>query len=60
VRSAVLGHLDVFGLEEDAAANRDHGRSSGGRVSVAGQITALVVPTDEELVIARDTRGLVS
>jgi acetate kinase len=60
VRSAVLGHLKVFGLQEDTAANHDHGRSSGGRVSAEGRVTALVVPTDEELVIARDTRGLVS
>jgi acetate kinase len=59
VRSAVLGHLGVLGLHEDPAANLDHGRLTGGRVSsVDGQAVALVVPTDEELVIARDTEEL--
>src|SRR5215217_112660 len=58
VRSAVLGHLGVLGLREDAAANVDHGRHTRGRVSEAGSTTALVVPTDEELLIAQDTRRL--
>jgi acetate kinase len=59
VRSAVLGHLKVLGVQEDPAANRDHGRRTAGRVSVEGRVAALVVPTDEELVIARDTWELV-
>jgi acetate kinase len=59
VRRAVLGHLGVLGLREDHGANVDHGRHTGGRVSIEGDVTALVVPTDEELVIARDTRRLV-
>src|SRR4051794_1877127 len=60
VRSTLLGHLGVLGLREDAAANRAHGRRTGGRVSAEGHdVTALVMPTDEELVIARDTRELV-
>ena len=58
VRSAVLARLGVLGLREDPAANVDHGRHTGGRVSVEGATVALVVPTDEELVIARDTAGL--
>jgi acetate kinase len=58
VRSAVLGHLGVLGLREDAAANVDHGRHTRGRVSEPGPTTALVVPTDEELLIAQDTRRL--
>jgi acetate kinase len=58
-RSAILAHLSVFGLREDVAANRANGRATRGRVSVAdGPVTALVVPTDEELVIARDTQEL--
>jgi acetate kinase len=55
VRSAVLGRLGVFGLAEDRAANLDNGGSSGARISAPGPVTALVVPTDEEWVIARDT-----
>ena len=59
VRSAILGHLGLLGLHEDAEANADHGRSTGGRVSRADDVpVALVVPTDEELLIARDTRDL--
>jgi acetate kinase len=59
VRGAVLGHLGVLGLYADPAANLDHGRRTGGRISRADAYpVALVVPTDEELVIARDTEEL--
>lgn len=58
VRRGVLARLAVLGLAEDPQANRDHGRGTGGRVSAAGHPVALVVPTDEELVIARDTQRL--
>ncbi|MCY7372109.1 MAG: acetate kinase [Spirochaetaceae bacterium] len=59
VRSAILGHLGVLGLHEDTDPNTDHGRRTGGRISlVDDHAVALVVPTDEELVIARDTRRL--
>jgi acetate kinase len=37
-----------------------HGRRTGGRVSVAGRVLALVVPTDEELLIARDTARIIA
>jgi acetate kinase len=55
VRSLVLSRLGFLGLAVDAEANADHGRHTGGRVSLAGPVVALVVPTDEELMIARDT-----
>jgi acetate kinase len=59
VRSAVLERLGVLGLQEDQPANREHGSRTRGRISRAdGPVRALVVPTDEELVIARDTRRL--
>ena len=43
-------------------ANRQHGRATSGQICVAtgGMPTALVVPTDEELSIARDTIRLIS
>jgi acetate kinase len=55
VRSMVLQQLGFLGLAEDVQANADHGRRTGGRISLAGPVLALVVPTDEELLIARDT-----
>ncbi len=68
VRSRVLERLAVLGLHEDPAANARHGRDTAGRIdrsagaaSTGGTAgpAALVVPTDEELVIARDTARLV-
>jgi acetate kinase len=55
VRSMVLSRLGFLGLTEDVQANADHGRHTGGRISLGGPVQALVVPTDEELLIARDT-----
>jgi acetate kinase len=55
VRSLVLSRLGFLGLAEDTQANAGHGRDTLGRISLAGPVLALVVPTDEELMIARDT-----
>jgi len=60
IRSLVLSRLGFLGLAEDAGANADHGRRTGGRVSLAGPVLALVVPTDEELLIARDTASVIA
>jgi acetate kinase len=59
VRSRVLARLGFLGLAEDPAANAAHGRTSGGRISIPGPVQALVVPTDEEFMIAHDTARLV-
>ncbi|HST48535.1 acetate/propionate family kinase [Jatrophihabitans sp.] len=55
VRSAVLVQLGILGITEDVGANGEDGRRTGGRISGAGSVPVLVVPTDEELLIARDT-----
>jgi acetate kinase len=60
VRSLVLRQLGFLGLAEDVQANADHGRRTGGRISLAGPVLALVVPTDEELLIARDTARVIA
>jgi acetate kinase len=60
VRSEVLARLGFLGLAEDPEANADHGRATGGRISLPGPVQALVIPTDEELMIARDTARLVT
>jgi acetate kinase len=60
VRSEVLARLGFLGLAEDPEANAGHGRATGGRISLPGPVQALVIPTDEELMIARDTVRLVT
>jgi len=60
VRRLVLARLAFLGLAEDPAANARHGRATGGRISLDGPVLALVVPTDEELMIARDTARLIA
>jgi acetate kinase len=60
IRGQVLARLGFLGLAEDAEANARHGRATGGRISPEGPVLALVVPTDEELLIARDTARLIA
>jgi acetate kinase len=60
VRSQLMGHLAVMGVSEDPQANADHGRSTAGRISAKGSTVVLVVPTDEELLIARDASAVVA
>jgi acetate kinase len=59
VRRAVVGALGFLGLALDADANERHGRETGGRISASTSPVALVVPTDEERLIAEDTARLV-
>jgi acetate kinase len=59
----VLRQLGFLGLAEDVQANADHGRRTRGRISPvtgSGPVLALVVPTDEELLIARDTARVIA
>jgi hypothetical protein len=44
----------------DKPPNADHGRRTGGRISVAGPFLALVIPTDEEVLIAPDTARVIA
>jgi len=56
VREETLRHLRVLAPELDAERNTAHGRTSGGRITAdSSRLTALVVPTSEELAIARQT-----
>lgn len=52
-RSEVIARLAWAGLTLDEAANR----AGGARISAGPGPTAWVIPTNEELVIARQTRG---
>jgi acetate kinase len=57
VRSQVLSGLETFGLVVDPARNRGEGER---RISADGSpVDIMVVPTDEESLIARDTACLV-
>lgn len=59
VRARTLARLGFLGLVEDPTANAAHGPDHG-RISLPGKTQALVVPTDEELLIARDTAALIA
>ncbi|NLH82724.1 MAG: acetate kinase [Phyllobacteriaceae bacterium] len=59
VRAAVLTRLGLLGVELDEAANRAVPHGAVGIVSRSQHPVALVVPTDEERMIACDTATLV-
>jgi acetate kinase len=50
-----LSHLKVLGVHVDAALNAQHGDAATGRITQAGGVPAMVVATNEELMIARET-----
>ncbi len=57
IRARIIGGLTWLGLELDPAANA---RGGEGRISTAlSRVAAWVVPTDEELLIARQTFSLI-
>jgi acetate kinase len=55
VRARVLDRLGFLGLELAPALNATHGREHQGRITRSLRPQALVVPTNEELMIAMDT-----
>lgn len=61
IRERVCRQVEWLGLELDEAAN-EAGHSAGqGRISASGsKVTAWVVPTNEELMIARHTRDVLA
>jgi len=60
LRERVLTHLTYLGVELDPEANRSPERGPRRITPPASGVPALVVPTNEELVIARDTYAIVS
>lgn len=54
VREMTIARLGFLGLALDEAANAKHGRTQNGRVTIGTKPQALVVPTNEELMIAED------
>lgn len=61
VRSLTAARLKLCGVILDETRNADHGRDHGGLISASeSRIPCLVVPTNEELMIARETLRLIS
>lgn len=55
IRERVVSQLGMLGLTLDPEKNLDHGRSSAGQISLERNPAVLVIPTDEEMMIARET-----
>lgn len=59
VRQQTIRHLGLMGFAVGTDLNRNHGRFSDGRIeSPDSRFPILVIPTDEELVIAREASRL--
>lgn len=61
IRNLILREMDWMGLTVDPAANAAMVRGAAGRISTEdSRLHAWVIPTNEELLIARDTMRLVT
>ena len=61
IRARVLDGLSWTGIDFDASANRDMVAGRAGRITKEGsRLAAWVIPTDEEVLIARDTFRLMT
>ena len=59
VRQKVLQNLSLLGFKVDDFKNQEHGKNSNGIITQEQSTVAMVVPTNEELLIAIDTKNLV-
>ncbi|CAM3533815.1 acetate kinase [Deinococcus saxicola] len=60
VRAATLAHLPFLGFRPDESANTAAVRGQGGSISAPDSLPALVVNTNEEWMIARETAEVLS
>jgi acetate kinase len=58
VRSKTLQHLAVLHPEIDQGWNERNGQDSNGRITKGTGLACFVIPTNEELMIARQTAVL--
>ena len=58
-RATVVGLLPFLGLTLDPASNATHGRDRAGCITTLTRPQAMVVRTNEELMIAMDTAEIV-
>ncbi|MDB1126093.1 acetate/propionate family kinase [Vibrio algarum] len=59
IRSKILGYLKLLGYKEDKAANEAARFGASGIITEDGGPIAMVIPTNEELVIAQDAVSLI-
>lgn len=60
IRARVVEWLEPMGFAIDPQRNEEQGKKSGGQISIEGEAPhILVLPTNEELLIARDAASLV-
>jgi acetate kinase len=55
IRAQVLTHLAILHPEIDPKLNETHGKGADGRITGRSGLLCLVIPTNEELMIARET-----
>src|SRR5262249_28213248 len=55
-----IQHLELFGFALHPERNAVHGAQSNGVITSDGKHIAMVVPTDEELMIARETSAVLN
>ncbi len=60
VRARVLTHLAILRPELDQNLNENHGKGADGRITSRSGLLCLVIPTNEELMIARETALLIA
>jgi acetate kinase len=60
VRARVLTHLAILRPELDQSLNENHGKCAAGRITTQSGLLCLVIATDEELMIARETVLLIA
>ena len=61
IRGRICGELTSLGVELDAELNSKHGANKSGQISNdSSRVAVFVIPTNEELLIARDTVRVVS
>jgi acetate kinase len=61
IRARVLTHLEILHPELDSLLNEQHGQGAGGRITTTQSgLLCLVIKTNEELMIARETARLTS
>ena len=60
VRTRALTHLAILHPELDEKLNENHGKEADGRITSRSGLLCLVIATNEELMIARETALLIA